>query len=88
VTYCSVPKLSVIHFIFPNADVLIHKTLILPVLCGYERLSLTLTNINYKCFENKVLRKIFGSVRNEAKWIIRVFILQNVIYTGDLALLG
>jgi hypothetical protein len=39
---------------------------ILPVvLYGYDTWSLTLTNINFRMFENRVLRRIFGPKRDE-----------------------
>jgi hypothetical protein len=43
-----------------------YKTTILPVLCGCETWSLTLREEHrLRVFENRVLRRIFGTKRNE-----------------------
>jgi hypothetical protein len=51
-----------------NVKVKIHKTIILPVvLFGCENWSLTLKQEHrLRVFENRVLRRIFGSKRDEA----------------------
>jgi hypothetical protein len=50
-----------------NVNVTIYKTIILPVvLCGCETWSLTLRDKHrLRVFENRVLRRIFGPMRDE-----------------------
>jgi hypothetical protein len=49
-----------------NIQIKIHRTVSLPVLCGCETWSLTLTGEHrIRVFENRVLRKIFGPKRDE-----------------------
>jgi hypothetical protein len=49
-----------------NVKVTIHKTVILPVLYGHESWSLTLrAEYRLRVFENRVLRRIFGTKRDE-----------------------
>jgi hypothetical protein len=53
--------------LFKNLKIKMYRTIILPVvLCGCETLSLTLrAERRLRVFENRVLRKIFGSKRDE-----------------------
>jgi hypothetical protein len=49
-----------------NVKVKIYKTIILPVLYGYETWSLTLREEHrLRVLENRVLRRIFGPKRDE-----------------------
>jgi hypothetical protein len=65
--YCSVQSLLSSHLQSGNIKVKIYKTTILPVfLCRCETWFLTLREEHrLKVFENRVLRRIFGSKRDE-----------------------
>ncbi|KAJ4430602.1 hypothetical protein ANN_19190 [Periplaneta americana] len=65
--YYSVEKLLSSSLLSKNLKVRIYKTVILPVvLCGFETWTLTLREEQrLKVFGNKVLRKIFGTKRDE-----------------------
>jgi hypothetical protein len=70
--YHSVQSLLSSHLLSRNVKVKIYKTIILPVvLYGCETWSLTLREEHrLRAFENRVLRRIFGSMRDEVtgKW--------------------
>jgi hypothetical protein len=59
--------------LYNKLKVKVYRTIILPlVLCGYEILSLTLRDERrLKVFENRALRRIFGSNKDEVtgEWI-------------------
>jgi hypothetical protein len=63
----SVQNLQSSRLLSKNLKIIIHKTIILPVvLHGYETWSLTLREKHrLKVFQNRVLRRIFGSKRDE-----------------------
>jgi hypothetical protein len=65
--YLSVQNLLTSHLVSKNLKTRIYKTIILPVIvCGCETWSLTVREEHrLRVFENIVLRKIFGSKRNE-----------------------
>jgi hypothetical protein len=64
--YHSVQSLSSTRLLSRNVKVKIYKTIILPVLCGCETWSLTLREENrLRVFENRILRRIFGTNRDE-----------------------
>jgi hypothetical protein len=52
--------------IFGNIKGKIYRTVILPVLCGWEAWHVTLREVHrLRVFENRVLRKIFGPKMDE-----------------------
>jgi hypothetical protein len=64
--YHSVQSLLSSRLLSGNVKVKIYKTIILPVLYGCETWYLTLSEENrLRVFENRVLRRIFGSKRDE-----------------------
>ena len=65
--YHSVQNLVSVSLLSKNLNIKIHRTIILPVvLYGYENWSLTLREERrLRVFENRVLRRIFGSNKDE-----------------------
>jgi len=65
--YYSVLNLSSFILISKNVRIKIYRTIILPfVLCGCETWSLILRDdCRLRVFENRVLRRIFGTKRDE-----------------------
>jgi hypothetical protein len=65
--YHSVQNLLTSRLLFKNVEIKIYRAITLPlVLYGCETWSLTLTEeCRLRVFENKVLRRIFGSNRDE-----------------------
>jgi sorting nexin-29 len=64
--YYSVQNLLSSRLLSKNLKIEIYRTIILPVLYGYEAWSLTLREESrLKVFENRVLRRLFGSKRDE-----------------------
>jgi hypothetical protein len=63
------PELLSSRLLSKNIKTIVYKTIILPVvLYGCETLSLTSSEEHrLKVFENRVLRRIFGSKRDEVK---------------------
>jgi hypothetical protein len=66
-SFNAVQNLLSSHLLSENIKIRIYRTIILPeVLYGCETLSLTLRkNHRLRVFENRVLRRIFGSKRDE-----------------------
>jgi len=63
---CSVQNLLSSRSLSKNLKIIIDRTIILPVVYGCEIWSLTLKEESkLKMFENRVLRRIFGSERDE-----------------------
>jgi hypothetical protein len=67
--YHSVQKLLCSRLLSKNLKIKIYRTIILPVvLCGCETLSLSLREeCSLRVFENRVLRRLFGSKRDEVR---------------------
>jgi hypothetical protein len=62
-----------------NVKIRIHKTIILPVLYGFETWSPTLREEHrLRVFEKKVMRKIFGPKRDELTRGLRGFITCSI----------
>ena len=72
VCYYSLEKILSSHLLSKKMKVNTYKTIILPVvLCGCETWSLTLREEHrLRVFENKVLRNMFGSKRDEITGVI------------------
>jgi len=68
--YHSVQNLLYSSLLSKNLKIKAYRTIILPVvLCGCETWSLTLREERrFRVFENRVLRRIFGSRRDEVIW--------------------
>ena len=62
-----------------NIKNMISRETVFPVLCGYKVWSLTLTEEHrLRLFENMMLRKVFGSKRDDVAWD------QKRLYTEEL----
>jgi len=64
--YRSVQNILFSSLLSKNLKIMIHRTIILPVVYGYETWSLTLKEESrLNVFESRVLRRIFGPKRDE-----------------------
>jgi hypothetical protein len=75
-------------FLSKNVMNKIYRTIILPVgLCGYDTLSLTLTEHGLRFCKNRLLKRIFGSKKQKRKWkrlhkeeLYALYSIPNVIW--------
>ena len=67
--YLSVQKILSSSLLSKNIRIKIHRTIILPHVHGCDTWSLTLRKeCRLRMYENRVLRGIFGSKRDEVTW--------------------
>jgi len=81
--FVSVQNLLSSSLLSKNIKIKIYKTIILPVLYGCETWSLTLSEERrLRVFENRVLRRIFGPMKDEVTKEWRKLLTQH--FSGDI----